>query len=38
MRLVAMFLRELKQIERRVPGLAASLREAMAQRAAQTGL
>jgi CRP-like cAMP-binding protein len=37
MRLLAMFLGEFKQIERRLPGLAESLRETMAQHAARTG-
>jgi CRP-like cAMP-binding protein len=36
MRLVAMFAREFKQLEDRMPGLAKSLREMMAQRVAET--
>jgi CRP-like cAMP-binding protein len=36
MRLVAMFLREFKQLEDRVPGLSKSLRETMAKRVAET--
>ena len=36
MRLVAMFSREYKQLEDRMPGLAKSLRETMAQRVAET--
>jgi CRP/FNR family transcriptional regulator, cyclic AMP receptor protein len=36
MRLVAMFVREFKQLERRVPTLAKSLRETMAERVART--
>jgi CRP/FNR family transcriptional regulator, cyclic AMP receptor protein len=37
MRLLAMFLGEFKQIERRLPGLTKSLRETMAENAARTG-
>jgi CRP-like cAMP-binding protein len=36
MRLVAMFTREFKQLEDRMPGLAKSLRETMARRVAET--
>jgi CRP-like cAMP-binding protein len=36
MRLVAMFSREYKQLEGRVPGLTKSLRETMAERVART--
>jgi CRP-like cAMP-binding protein len=36
MRLVAMFSREFKQLERRMPSLAKSLRETMASRVART--
>jgi CRP-like cAMP-binding protein len=36
MRLVAMFSREFKQLEDRMPGLAKSLRQTMAQRVAET--
>jgi CRP-like cAMP-binding protein len=36
MRLVAMFSREFKQLERRMPGLAKSLRQTMAERVAET--
>jgi CRP-like cAMP-binding protein len=36
MRLVAMFVREFKQLERRMPALAKSLRETMAERVART--
>jgi CRP/FNR family cyclic AMP-dependent transcriptional regulator len=36
MRLFAMFAREFKQLEDRMPGLAKSLRETMAQRVAET--
>jgi CRP-like cAMP-binding protein len=36
MRLVAMFSREYKQLERRVPGLTKALRETMAERVART--
>ena len=37
MRLHAMFLREFRQFERRLPGLTKSLRQTMAERAARTG-
>jgi CRP-like cAMP-binding protein len=37
MRLLAMFLREFKQCERRMPGLTKSLRTTMAERAGETG-
>ena len=36
MRLVAMFSRDFTQLERRLPGLAKSLREGMAERVAET--
>jgi CRP/FNR family transcriptional regulator, cyclic AMP receptor protein len=36
MRLVAMFSRDFKQLERRLPGLAKSLRQTMAERVAET--
>jgi CRP-like cAMP-binding protein len=36
LRLVAMFSRDFKQLERRVPGLAKSLRQTMAARVAET--
>jgi CRP/FNR family transcriptional regulator, cyclic AMP receptor protein len=36
-RLLAMFLRDFRRIERRLPGLAKSLRETMAEHAARTG-
>ena len=38
MRLVAMFSREYKQLEDRMPALAKSLRETMARRVAETSL
>jgi cAMP-dependent protein kinase regulator len=37
MRLLAMFLRDFKQLERRLPGFAKSMRETMAENAARTG-
>ena len=36
MRLVAMFVREFKQLERRMPALATTLRQTMAERVART--